>query len=133
MKAIILFLSLLLVFPALSQDFDPPKSGATLHLDQNQHKIAIGQSITADVWLVRSKASKKTSFEGLKANTAPGLLVKLEPHNQDPDRYVMNISVASEVDPGKYAILVKGQGKNAHKIKGTTFSLVVTEQLNATN
>ena len=133
MKAIIILLTLVFTLPALSQDHSVPKSGAALYLDSNQHSIEIGQSISADVWLVRSKANKKTAFDGLKANAAPGLLVKLVPHNQDPDRYVMNISVASEVDPGKYAVLVKGQGKNAHKIKGTTFSLVVTEQLNATN
>ena len=133
MKAIILFLTMVFTIPALSQDLSLPKSGAVLRLESNQHTIEIGQSVTADVWLVRSKSSKKTAFEGLKANAPAGLLVKFVPHNQDPDRYVMNISVASEVDPGKYAVLVKGQGKNAYKIKGTTFSLVVTEQLNATN
>ncbi len=121
------------VLPVSAQDLEPPKNGAVLRLENNNHKIAIGETLLTDVWLVRSKTNRKTSFEGLKASAAPGLLIKFTPHNQHPDRYVMNISVASEVEPGKYAVLVKGKGKNAHRVKGTTFSLVVSEQLNATN
>ena len=116
-----------------AQDMTPPKSGAVLRLDEISQEVNLGDNTQAEVWLIRSKTSRKTVFEGLKANASPGVLVTFESHNQDPDRYVMNISVAPAVKPGKYTILLKGEGKNAHKIKGTTFSLVVADQLNANN
>lgn len=135
MKNMFLLLGAVLIFvlPTSAQDLNPPKTGAVLRLQNTQQKLAIGEDINADIWLVRSRSSKKTAFEGLKANAAPGVLIKFIPHNQQPDRYVMNISVASAVEPGTYTVLVKGKGKNAHKVKGTTFSLVVADQLNATN
>ncbi len=124
---------LLFAFPMSAQDITPPKTGAVLRMENTNHKLAIGEDFSSEIWLIRSKANKKTTYEGLKANAAPGVLVTFKPDNQQPDRYVMNISVAPAVNPGKYTVLVKGKGKNAHKLKGTTFSLVVTEQLNANN
>jgi|GEM_PF-5775263 len=117
----------------LAQDMTPPKSGAVIRMEKVQQEVNLGDAAQTDVWLIRAKTSKKTTFEGIKANAAPGVLVTFEEHNQEPDRYVMNISVAPAVKPGKYTVLLKGEGKNAHKIKGTTFSLVVADQLNANN
>lgn len=134
MKRTLLTISLIFIGGLLwAQDLTPPKSGAVLRIDKAPQEVNLGENTQADVWLIRSKTSSKTVFEGIKANAAPGVLVTFESHNQDKDRYVMNISVAPAVKPGKYTILLKGQGKNAHKVKGTTFSLVVADQLNANN
>ena len=134
MKQFLLTISLTLCAATLwAQDMTPPKTGAVLRLESTQKAVNLGDDAQTDVWLIRSKTSRKTSFEGIKANAAPGVLVTFQAHNQEPDRYVMNISVAPAVKPGKYTVLLKGQGKNAHKIKGTTFSLVVADQLNANN
>ena len=134
MKQIILTICLFATVSIIwAQDMTPPKSGAVLRLSESQQAVNLGDETQTEVWLIRSRTSRKTFFEGIKANTAPGILVTVMSHNQEQDRYVMNISVAPAVKPGKYTVLLKGEGKNAHKIKGTTFSLVVADQLNANN
>lgn len=110
-----------------AQDLTPPKDGAALRMKSHNHEIKVGDDASTDVWLVRSKKRKKTSFEGLKASAPKGLEVNFEPSSDNPDLYTMKISANSEVVPGQYMLIIKGDGNNAHRLTGTTCTLTVTQ------
>lgn len=110
-----------------AQDLTPPKDGAALRMKSNNHEIKIGDAASTDIWLVRSKRGKKTSFEGLKATAPKGLEVNFQASSNDPDHYTMQVSANSEVQPGQYMLIIKGAGSNSHQLTGTTCTLTVTQ------
>ena len=118
---------LLATFNLQAQDLTPPEEGAILRLESTKHKAKVGGECTADIWLIRSNSSRKTKFEGLQVNAKPGINASFESDQASPDMYTMRVSVSDDVAPGNYTILVKGEGRNAHKIKGSLVTLNVTE------
>lgn len=123
-----LFAILLFSFASINaQDLTPPKDGAALRMKSNNHEIKIGDAASTDIWLVRSKRGKKTSFEGLKATAPKGLEINFEASSDDPDHYTMQVSANSELQPGQYMLIIKGDGNNSHRLTGTTCTLTVTQ------
>lgn len=123
-----LFILFFFAFSSIqAQDLTPPKDGAALRMKSHNHEIKVGDAASTDVWLVRSKKRKKTSFEGLKATSPKGLEVDFEPSTDNPDHYTMKISANTEVKPGQYMLIIKGDGNNAHRLTGTTCTLTVTQ------
>lgn len=110
-----------------AQDLTPPKDGAALRMKSHNHEVKAGDAATTDVWLVRSKKRKKTSFEGIKATTPKGLDVNFEPSSDNPDHYTMKVTANNDMKPGQYMLIIKGDGNNAHRLTGTTCTLTVTQ------
>lgn len=110
-----------------AQDLTPPEEGAILRLESTKHKAKVGGECTADIWLIRSNSSRKTKFEGLQVNAKSGISASFETNGNTPDMYTMKVSVSPDVSPGNYTLLIKGDGRNAHKIKGSLVTLNVTE------
>ena len=127
-SALFLFFTFLSVSTLLqAQDLTPPKEGAILRLESTRHEAKVGGECAADIWLIRSNSSRKTKFEGLQVNAKSGISATFIADSNSPDLYTMKVLVSPEVTPGNYTLLVKGAGRNGHKIKGSLVTLLVTE------
>ena len=124
MKNFIAF-ALILVFPFLTQaqTFDKPDRGAVIRMNNYSHELKAGTSATLEVWLIKSKRDEKRTFGNLVASQPNGIKVNFEA--QEGGLYTMNIETDSSVKPGNYMLIIKGSDQNAHKVRNTTFSLVV--------
>ncbi|MEO1049223.1 MAG: hypothetical protein AAFX87_01265 [Bacteroidota bacterium] len=127
MKRIFLLSAITLIasFSLKAQDLTPPKDGAVIRMAEHKFEVKAGKSQTADVWIVKSKRYRKVTFEGLKTRAPEGIEVSFVPVNAEEGKFKMNISVSSAAAPGKHMLILKGDGKNAYKLKSTTFSIAV--------
>jgi len=116
----------LFVLSAQAQVLDPPKDGAALRMENYKLQLKPGESITEKVWLVRSNSYRKSKFGEITASIPDGFELTFTPMEGDPDVYQMRISADEKVELKKYNILLKGEGKNSHKVKLIQVSLLVT-------
>ena len=110
-----------------AQDLTPPKDGAAIRLSTNKIEVSPAKDYTADVWLVKSKRYSSREFGGLQAKGPSGVNVSFEPKDENKDVFSMKIEVGKEVSPGKFTVMIRGQGENAQKIKSSVVSLIISE------
>lgn len=128
MAVIAFAISTLITLSSQAQILDPPKDGAALRMENYTVQLNPGESITEKVWLVRSKSYKKAKFGGITASSHEGIELTFTPIEGEPDVYQMRISADEKVELKKYNILLKGEGKNSHKVKLRLVSLLVTSE-----
>ena len=128
MAVIAFTISTLITFSSQAQVLDPPKDGAVLRMENYTVQLNPGESITEKVWLVRSKSYKKAKFGGITASSPEGIELIFTPIEGEPDVYQMKISADESVELKKYNIMLKGEGKNSHKVKIRQLSLITTSE-----
>lgn len=69
---------------------------------------------------------RKSKFGGITASIPEVFELTFTPIEGDPEVYQMRISADEKVELKKYYILLKGEGKNSHKVKLIQVSLLVT-------
>ncbi len=122
-----IILSSFIGFTGIAQDLNPPKDGAVVRLSNTKLEVTIDKELSNDVWLVKSKRYEKRNFGGLQAKAPAGVTISFEPKDEIKNVFTMKIKLDAEAKPGKYMVVIKGSGENAHKVKSSLISLVVAE------
>ncbi len=94
-------------------------------MKETNFDITKGTQHETMVELIRSKRYHKATFGGLTANAPQGLNIKFEQNQENKDLYTMVVDATIDAEPKMYTIIVKGEGKNSHKVKGIAISINV--------
>ncbi len=114
---------------ASAQQFEAPKEGVDLKVENTKIAFKKGQQYEFDIYLVRSNKAKRAKFELPQFSGPKGLLFEVKADEATAD--VFNVTVnAANVEAGKYFYILRANGKGSAKAKGTTMSF---EILDATN
>ena len=105
---------------------EPPKEGASINMLQTNFNLTPGTIIEQKLTLLRSKRTKRINFEGLAARTSDDLAIKFQQDPKNIDTYIMSLEVKENAIERSYTVVVKGEGNNAHKIKGKAITINVT-------
>ncbi|WP_425390543.1 hypothetical protein [Ekhidna sp.] len=125
MKKFIAVLSFIVLTTfAFGQNFEAPKKGAKIYAQEYVINIDQDGEASFDLWIVRSKISKRTKFEAPRLLTSSGLSFNVQQDEENRDHYVVTAS-ASDVNIGQYTITVSSRGVGPHKVTGTTLSFNV--------
>lgn len=108
-----------------AQNFEAPKKGAKLYVDNTTVEVSKSNETTFDVWLVRSKVAKKATFENPKFLGPKGTEFTVKADVQNPDHYIVAVK-ATEVAEGNYSVTVSGKRSGVHAVTGMILSLNVT-------
>ncbi|WP_370089376.1 hypothetical protein [Ekhidna sp.] len=125
MKKHITFLSLLLLGTlAMAQNFEAPKKGAKIYVEDYTINLDEGGEATFDLWLVRSKFAKRAEFLAPKLLSSSGLTFEVAQDANDVDHYTVKVS-AENVKSGQYTSTVSARSTGTQKVTGTTLSFNV--------
>jgi len=99
------------------KDFDLLATPATI-------RVARGDSTALDVFILRSKETRKAKVKmGLSSGVPKGVVVRFEPGNGNIDQSKTIVSVADTTPPGTYNLILNATMRN--KTKGIIISLLV--------
>jgi hypothetical protein len=134
MKTQLLTFSFLFVAVLFANAQNIPKDGAVIRMEDYSLSVKDGQTVTTTVQLVRSTRFVKAKIDGLVVQEKSGVEFKLTPIENLPETYTLQVTPTS-IKEGSYAIIIKAEGKMAHKVKQTMFTLKVTgkEPIASTN
>ena len=109
---------------AMAQDFEAPKKGAKIFVDNNAIEINQNDELSFDVYLVKSRVARKATFENPKFNSPEGLDFYVKEDAADPSHYTVMLK-ASEIAAGDYSVMVSGKRSGIHSVTGTIVSVKV--------
>ena len=118
-------LVLLISITTFAQEFAQPKKGAKIYVQSNTLEVEQDGQITFDLYLVKSKAAKRASFEDPRFLTPDGLNFFVKKDQEDPSHYAV-ILQASQIESGSYSVTVTGRTSGSHTVTGTILSCNVT-------
>ena len=130
MKKVFTLLTALLLLNSLhirAQDLIPPKDGAAIRLESSKIEVSSVKEFVANVWLVKSKRYVTREFGGLQAKGPQGVNISFDPKDENMDVFSMKIKVDKEASLGKFTVMIKGEGKNAQKVRSSVISLIVSD------
>lgn len=130
MKNLTVFLGLILITFSFAQAQTPklPSDGVQIKFENNQLEAKAGESISLDFKIVRSKFyQKKQTPIHLKVVAGEGINATLSPNPNPSDSGKLELSLAKNVNPGKYAIVIQKSNNSAAKVVGTILNLTVKE------
>jgi len=108
----------------LAQDFERPKKGAKLYVQDNTIEVSENGATTFDLWLVKSRLAKKVDFETPKAIHPDGTVFTFEKHPQNPDQYSVSVK-AEDIETGDHSVTIMGRRSGMHSVTGTIITLRV--------
>ena len=109
---------------AFSQNFEVPKKGAKLYVKSNSLEIAQEGETTFDIYLVKSRSAKRTSFENPRFLAPEGLDFYLKRDVSDASHYSVLVK-ANGIERGNYSVTVSGKTSGIHSVTGTILSFNV--------
>lgn len=125
MKKHIAFITLLLLgTQAMGQDFKAPKNGAKIYAKEYTITLDEGGEAEFDLWIVRSRLTKRTKFLSPKLSGSSGLTFEVTTDSDNADHYMVKVKAESVV-PGAYTVTVSSRSNSSHKVTGTTLSFNV--------
>lgn len=102
---------------------DLPKDGAILVIKEKSFNLKPGIKLTTNVELIKSKRYQKAKFGGLTARTPKGVTISFEKNTENNDLYSMTLLADETISNESYMIIIKGDGHNSHKLRGTTIKV----------
>ncbi|MFT7269747.1 MAG: hypothetical protein ACI905_001972 [Roseivirga sp.] len=124
----LIFLSLLLTLmsmgTAMAQNLTPPKSGNAIRLKDYTISVPQGQSLDAQMWVVKSK-KYKIDLGTPKASGNEGVEFVFEEVTGEENIFSIQVKVDAVTPIGDYMyiLMVPGTGRNA--VTGTTLKIKV--------
>ncbi|MEQ8477695.1 hypothetical protein [Fulvivirga sp.] len=104
-----------------------PKDGAVITIEDKKLILTSGEPLTADLSLLRSKRYQKAEFGGLTARTPEGIKAEFVQDEEQNDLYHLTLTADKTAADNNFTLIIKGEGKNAHKVRG----LAVTVNMNS--
>ena len=108
-----------------AQNYDAPKKGAKIYVDNTQIEVNENGESTFDLYLVKSKVARKASFETPKFLAPEGLNFTVTEDASNPQHYTVSVK-ADDIQQGDYSVTVSGKRSGIHSVTGTILSLKVT-------
>ena len=129
MKVLIYSLTffLTLSLSAMSQDLEKPKIGATLKVEDSNVTIKPNEPKSIDVWLVKSTKDSQRKFDELILTGNQSISYEIEQTEVTKEYEKYKLTLTSSATSGKYAMILKGEGKNGHKVRATILMVQVSE------
>ena len=109
---------------ASAQKFDPPKDGAKIHLSSYEVELNQAEEATVDIWVVRSKRARKSTFDAPKFLGPDSLDIQITQDPADQNHFVATVN-AKGVSIGSYFYTVTSRSRSTQKVKGTTISFTL--------
>lgn len=125
-KLFSLILLIAAAFTVNAQDYEAPKEGVDLKVENPQVVISKGKAYNFDIILVRSVKAKKAKFEAPRLVGPKGIEFEVEQSGKNSDIYTVSVNT-NNVEPGKYYYLVTATNKGMHRAKGLSMSFEVTD------
>lgn len=125
-KLFSLILFVLVAVVAKTQDFEAPKEGVDLRVEEPQVIISKGKAYEFEILMVRSVKAKRAKFEAPRLVGPKGIEFNIEQSANNSDLYTVSVNT-SNVEAGKYFYLVAAKGKGIQKAKGLSMSFEVTD------
>lgn len=108
-----------------AQNYEAPKKGAKIYVDNTQLEISENGESTFDLYLVKSKVARKASFEAPKFLAPDGLNFTITEDAANPYHYTVSVK-ADAIQQGDYSVTVSGKRSGVHSVTGTILSFKVT-------
>jgi hypothetical protein len=128
MKTLILSTLAIFVFAvsAYTQEIERPKKGAVIHMEKYNYDLKAGSTIEFEARLVKSLKDESRTFGGLEISKFKGLTTEIVQDSNDSDLYLIKVSADADMAGGKYAMVLKGTGKNDYKVRSTLVTINVS-------
>ncbi|GAB4237078.1 MAG: hypothetical protein Tsb0034_12010 [Ekhidna sp.] len=123
-QAILTLIIALISFSLSAQEFEAPKKGAKLYVKNALIEVNENDQTSFDVWLVKSRAAKKATFDAPSLVSPEGVDFTVVQDVQDPLHYTVTVK-ATEITPGDYSVTLTGKRSGIHSVTGAILSLKV--------
>ncbi len=120
----ITLIALFIAFSSVAQDFEIPKKGAKIYVENTTVEVNEGGESSFDLFLIKSKVARKATFENPKLMGPKGVSFLVTQDTVDPTRYTVSIN-AEQITPGDYSITVTSKRSGIHAVTGTFLTLKV--------
>lgn len=131
MKYSIISALALIIFsaPLLAQDFEIPKEGAKIYTEASTIEIDQKGETLFDLWIVRSKRAKRTTFQMPKIVGVEGLefFFKVDPLNKD--HYTVNVK-ATNASLGSHSGTITSRSNGIQLVTGKIINIDVVPATN---
>lgn len=114
----------LISFSTSAQDFEAPKKGAKIYVEDNSIEINQNDEVSFDLYLIKSRAARRANFENPRFLAPDGLEFYIKQNESNPSHYSI-IAKATEIEAGDYSITVTGRTSGIHSVTGTILSINV--------
>lgn len=127
-KILLSFFSLMLIglVDLSAQDLSKPKSGNAIRLKEYSVTIAQGETLNADIWVVKAK-KYKLNLGTPDASGKAGISFDFESKQADPIQFGMQIKVDASMPAGDYMYILNVPGNGRSAVKSTTIMVKVVE------
>ena len=109
-----------------AQDLTPPKSGNEIRLKDFTVTIAQGETLDANLWVVKSKKYKLV-LGTPEASGNEGVEFNFNEKSDEELTYDMKIKVDSATPVGDYIYILKVPGTGRNAVKGSTLKVKVVQ------
>lgn len=103
-----------------------PKEGAIISLNEYNLEVKKGEKLEIPVQLVRSERFRRGIIDGLAIQQKTGIEASFSKVEDQEDLYILTIR-ATTIVAGTYPLIIKAEGRSAHKVKQSMIMLKVTE------
>lgn len=125
-KQLVLTLAIaLFAFTTVAQNFEAPKKGAKLYVENTVIEVGSNDEVSFDLWLVKSKVARKAKFDTPKIIGADGVEFTVNPDAQNPGHYTVTLKT-SELEAGNYSATMMGKRSGIHAVTGAILTLNVS-------
>ena len=120
----ITILSFVFALSAFAQDFEAPKKGAKIYVDNTALELNENETLSFDLYLIKSKVARKSTFEAPRFLAPDGLNFTVTQDATDSRLYKVMLN-ADEIAAGDYSVTVTGKRSGIHAVTGTILSVKV--------
>ncbi|MTI39465.1 hypothetical protein [Fulvivirga lutimaris] len=110
-----------------------PKDGAVITIEDTKLMLIPGEELTTDLTLLKSKRYRKAKFGGLATRTPKGITAEFVEDEEQDGLYHLTLMADETATSDNFTLIIKGEGKNAHKVRGLAVSVNVTANQIATS
>ncbi len=125
-KIITILFALLIVNTSIIFAQELPKDGAVISMEGNQIQLVAGEKLVTDLTLIKSKRYKRVAFGGLTTKAPEGITVTFEQDSNEKNLFHMTLLANDVFTTDTFTLIIKGEGKNAHKVRGLAISVKIT-------
>lgn len=110
-----------------------PKDGAVIAMEDNKLILTAGEPLTTDLTLLKSKRYQKASFGGLTTKTPEGVTAEFIEDETQKGLFHLKLTADETVTKDAFTLIIKGEGKNAHKVRGIAVTVNMANNQIATS
>jgi len=109
------------------QRADQTQVQASLWMGNHSYQFEAGSEHEIEILVVPAEDSGKTKIRGLKTSGSKDIRIEITNVKKKKDAFRMRVKIPQNAQSKKHFIVLMGDGPNANLVKGTTFSIQVTQ------